>query len=126
MTGCGGESLETVEVSGKVTLDGAPLSGASVVFQPIASDGKLAVGSGSFGKTDAEGRYTLSLINNSAPGAVVGEHRVIITTAQDENPASDAAPRTEERVPAQYRDGSLRFTAPGDGTDQADFVLKSS
>ena len=52
--GCGSE--ETFHgVTGRVTLDGEPLAGASVVFLPETADSKVLVG-----LTDDTGLYTLS------------------------------------------------------------------
>jgi hypothetical protein len=45
---------ETAPVSGKVTLDDKPFEGATVEFVPL--DGS---GNSGFGKTDAEGKYTV-------------------------------------------------------------------
>ena len=74
--GCGGEKL--APVSGVVTLDGAPLADASVTFQPVAQGG-IDAGSGSYAKTDAEGRYTLRTVTGDRRGAVVGKHVVRIS-----------------------------------------------
>ena len=66
-SGCGGN---TVPVSGVVTLDGKPVEGAAVSFTPEKSDG---VG-GSYGKTDAQGRYSLKTVIGDKAGAAAGKH----------------------------------------------------
>lgn len=55
--GCSGstDQPELGEVSGMVTLDGKPVAGVNVLFQPEA--GRAAVG-----MTDAEGRYELEYL----------------------------------------------------------------
>ena len=116
--GCGG-AAGYAPVSGKVTMDGAPLEGASVSFEPT---GKAAGLGGSYGRTDAEGKYALKRTTDDAQGAAVGDHTV--TISKNRNAADDAVP-PEEFVPAKYRDGSLKFSVPSGGTDKADFVLTS-
>jgi hypothetical protein len=69
--GCSEGGPEIVPVSGTVLLDGKPVSGAGVLFTPVA-DGPLATGT-----TDDQGRY--SLTTGERAGAVPGEHQVTIT-----------------------------------------------
>ncbi len=122
--GCGGNP-NVVPVSGIVLLDGEPLVGASVNTQPIASSSGDSPGSGSFGRTDAEGRYSLELVDPPMPGAFLGEHRITITQADEVEYRS-----TDELVvptgppwPKRYGNGSLRLTVPPEGTSTANFVL---
>src|SRR5262249_34965527 len=75
--GCGG-GPKVAPVSGRVTLDGQPLAGASVNFQPLSDGNNLNPGPGSYGKTDADGRYSLRVVVDDRPGAFVGKHRVEI------------------------------------------------
>ncbi len=75
-TGCPGgntSNLNTVKVSGTVTLDGAPLPGATVTFSP-KSDGVRAA----FGTTDENGRFTLTTLN-PGDGAVPGSYAVTVS-----------------------------------------------
>lgn len=86
--GCRSSDLpDLAEVSGTVTLDGKPLAGATVIFQPVEG------GRSSQGRTDASGRYELVYLRD-IEGAIVGQHEVSITTFSEESP--------EERVPAKY------------------------
>ena len=81
-TGCGGGGY--VPVSGRVTYNDAPLAGAQVLFQPIGGQGGVATGVGSFGRTDAEGRFTLEASTATpTPGAVPGKHTVRIALPPD-------------------------------------------
>jgi len=116
LAGCGSED-GLARVKGKVTLNGQPLEGAIVQFQPTAEDG-----SPSAGKTDAKGRYEL-LYTFNTPGAMPGEHIVSIRTAgayYDEE-GSDA--EREERVPAKYNTRTeLRRTVER-GTNTINFEL---
>src|SRR5262245_18422913 len=98
--GCSGEGYKVAPVSGRVTLDGKPLAGAHVHFAPVATKGKIDPGPTSQGKTDADGRYTLSLDTSCRPGAVVGHHKVyIITVDTQAGPAElpDAGVRPKRR-----------------------------
>ncbi len=123
--GCG-PGYELVPVSGQVTWHGRPLAGWGVQFQPI-SDGPASPGPGSHGTTDAEGRYTLHLVDPDRPGAVVGRHRVRITPPASGDDAQDdlGDPRAIQ-PPTHFLDGSIEFAVTGGGTAEADFHLGAS
>lgn len=119
--GCGGRP-DLAPVSGVVTLDGQPLAGAHVSFQPVQDDvGEMAMGS--YGTTTADGRYSLRLVDPDAPGAIPGMHRVRIHMALPEDALREDSPLSADRLPARYRDGTLTFEVPPGGTDAADFHL---
>ena len=73
--GCGPDGPELGTVSGKVTMDGQPLTNALGTFQPEAG------GRASIGKTDANGQYTLVWVERQ--GAVIGSHKVSVTTIKE-------------------------------------------
>ena len=129
LVGCGAGGPAVVPVSGTVTLDGKPLAGANVSFQPTG-DGKTdKPGVGSAAVTDAAGKFTLKTAEAALrPGAVVGKHVVRISGAQSQRAANDdsARPTNQDPVPPHYRDGSLTFQVPPAGTDKADFALQSA
>ena len=81
------------EVSGTVTLDGAPVAGAEVTFVPGS-------GSPSVGKTDGEGHYTLAYVQETS-GAEIGKHTVQISKYGEAGSAND----TENQLPAKYSQG---------------------
>jgi hypothetical protein len=116
-------------VSGVVTLDGKPLPDARISFQPAPTGeaaGKTELGMGSYATTDAEGRYTLHTADTDAAGAVVGTHRVMISDMRTESDQDGGVVRTPPpRFPPRYSDGSLTFDVKPEGTDQANFELKS-
>lgn len=117
-----------VPVSGTITLDGQPLAGANITFQPTGGEKAGSAGPGSGAVTDAAGKYVLKTAEaKPCPGAVVGKHTVRITGAQDQRAADDDTqrPPAKDPVPAHYRDGSLTFEVPAAGTDKADFALQS-
>lgn len=125
MVGCFG-SDKIVPVSGLVTLDGKPLPGAVVGFEPIAQQGDLKAGYGSYSKTDDEGRYTLRSLKNEE-GALVGQHRVSVSTViGKEGPNGEMLGLTKERVPSRYNnDTQLVIEVPPGGTDEANLELES-
>jgi hypothetical protein len=124
--GCG-DAGDYPPVSGRVTLDGKPLAGARVLFQPDGA-GKLEAGRGSLATTDADGRFALTQIGaKGAAGAKVGRHRVVVSKADREVKADDdkgGGPGGKEVVPAKYStESTLTFDVPAGGTAGADFAL---
>jgi hypothetical protein len=119
--GCGGSSHKTAPVSGKVTLNGQPLAGATVTFQPVASGSQADVGLGSYGVTDEQGKYALQVVGTERKGAVVGKHRVVFTAKEAQRDAGD----DRGRAPAAALP-SKEFEVPAGGTDKADFSLEAT
>ncbi len=121
IVGCGDGYPARVPVSGAVTFQGKPLSGANITFLATASDGKSASG-----KTDENGKYQLSSYSTN-DGAVAGDYIVTVAVldmitadldvANTEdlgadysammNAAASNSPRTQPGgVPAKYADAS--------------------
>ncbi len=82
LTSCGGNKggPATVKVTGTVTLNGAPIDGATVLFTPDigSNDGRLA----SQAATDSEGRFALTTHVGGGKfksGIVPGKYVVAIT-----------------------------------------------
>lgn len=73
--GCGQSGPAVEYVQGVVTLDGAPLDGATVFFSPKGSAGK-----GAAGKTQSDGSFTLNM-QGAKPGAgtAVGDYSVTVS-----------------------------------------------
>jgi hypothetical protein len=118
VAGCGGS---TASVSGVVTLDGKALEGASVSFTPAGGDPNKV--GGSYGKTDAQGRYRLKTVVGDANGAVIGKHKVTISLYKENEKNPDGA-GGKEIVPAKYNvKTDLTYDVPSGGTDKADFPL---
>ena len=124
--GCGGETYPLAPVSGRVTLDSVPLPNARVGFEPIRQGDRVNAGPGSYGTTDAEGRYRLVSLGGDE-GAVVGRHRVGVRTYRAvEGPNGSIVTQTPERVPARYNSQTeLTFTVQPEGTGGADFELRT-
>lgn len=82
-TGCDSTPrLETVPVSGVVTLDGEPVEGATVTFRPVNPEQGIAAS----GKTDKDGVYKLTAVGAGADvkvtpgsGTVPGQYQVTVT-----------------------------------------------
>lgn len=123
LMGCSSSEFELAPVSGKVTLDGKPLSGAGVVFQPRAQGDSRDAGPTSIGTTDEQGRFSLRVNTDNREGAVIGEHTVLISTSATIDPVDDSVRPSKELVPLKYMDGSLRCTVSAGGTDNANFEL---
>jgi hypothetical protein len=126
-TGCSETGPQLAPVSGVITLDGKPLAGGSIVFQPTAPPGTTAAGKGSSGNCDDQGRYTLATIDGKS-GAIVAEHRVRIYGPKSQKLASDDSGRGEtasrDIVPLKYNyDTTLTYTVTPGGTDKANFTL---
>jgi hypothetical protein len=127
---------DVVPVSGRVTLNGKPLAGAVVTFQPLSNtQAPRPAGTGSVGTTDEQGRFSLRMVEPNQPGAVVGDHTVTIFATADS--ASTAAPATSSKtgssaagkvnpIPAVWRDGSRQFQVPPRGTTKANFDITAA
>ena len=112
-------------VSGTVLLDGKPLTGGVINFQPIVTGKGVNGGPGSTARIGAEGRYSLATVRGQ-PGAVVAKHRVKIYSFSPESPrVEDGASATKrELVPARYNYNSdVTFDVPAGGTEKADFSI---
>jgi hypothetical protein len=126
-TGCNRSPFDRVPVSGVVTLDGQPLAGGIVNFQPIVVGNGVNGGPGSTARTGPDGRYTLATIRGE-PGAVVGKHRVKIYSfnAETAKRTGNGGAPERERVPPRYNyHSTLTFDVPVAGTDKADFSLEA-
>jgi len=123
LTGCGKKS-SVVPVSGRVTVDGQPLANVAINFGPLTGglDGAYAA----YGKTDAEGRYSLKLVDDGRRGATVGKNRVTLNESSGAAESDGAAVRVQFKLPPTARDGTLQFEVPASGTDAANFEFGKS
>ncbi len=114
--GCSDSNI--VAVDGKVKLDSKPLKDALVTFTPVEG------GRPSYGRTDAEGYYTL-VYTNDQDGAEIGRHKIEISTYQEGGGYEDGAKSSKEKVPMKYNSKSeLTEEVPAGGTT-IDFELES-
>jgi hypothetical protein len=117
LSGCSrpeGPTYELADVTGTVMMDGAPIAGVEVIFEPIGN------GSLSFGTTDAKGQYQLHH-NIGVEGCGLGEHRVRLNKMGEPGTPDD----TKNLLPSRYNEKS-EFTANVKaGKNTFDFELKS-
>ena len=128
--GCG-DAKHMAPVSGIVKLNGKPLAGATISFEPVENDnGPNRNPTSSGGKTDENGSYELET-GTGEKGALVGKHRVKISLyKQQQDPESDArhrsGPMQVDKLPARYNlKSELSYDVPPGGTTEANFDLKS-
>jgi hypothetical protein len=119
IAGCGsGDTPPLGQVTGAVTLDGKPVEGAVIQFEPTTSGFPTA-----FGKTDKDGKYEL-WYSRGNKGASLGETLVRIQAFQDAN-LDEGTKRRPEIIPAKYNvmtDLKVEVTR---GTQTHNFDLKS-
>jgi hypothetical protein len=90
-------------VTGKVTLDGQPVTNGLVTFTPVEG------GRAASGKTDASGQY--ELVGVGGKGAVVGQHRVTVTTLHEAVAATEMSSDSAEYAKQAMGDPSAYDTA---------------
>jgi hypothetical protein len=98
-----------IAVDGKVTLDGEPLSGASILFTSLGEK-KLASGA-----MVEKGEYQIP----QAKGLLPGTYRVELSAPDTDAPPimMGGSPTAPERIPAEYNADSkktIEVTADGD------------
>ena len=105
--GCGADDpYGAVVVKGTVTVDGKPMDGITISFNPVSGDGMNAGG-----MTDKQGRFVLT--TGGAPfgtGAVPGEYNV--TFAKVSNSGSEQPQQTVDEFNAQIAGGGRRPSGP--------------
>ncbi|MEZ6062551.1 MAG: carboxypeptidase-like regulatory domain-containing protein [Planctomycetaceae bacterium] len=150
IVGCGGanDRLETSPVSGTVTVDGAPVAGASVNFHPVSETKSREA----YGITNDQGEFSLTTYDDG-DGAVPGTYLISITKREvkkgldpstltpsgPDNPGSaeyakmmignnrESAFEDTGAVPAQYQDkesSGLKRTVDAGGGNVFNFELK--
>jgi hypothetical protein len=142
--GCGESGPPLGSVEGTVSMDGKPLPNVLVTFSPTAEGGAPSTG-----VTDGEGHYVL--LYTDRRGALVGKHKVSVTTikqapaaaasltsisadspeyakqAAGGTPADYAAAAAEnkEPIPARYNSQSQLEEVVESGSNTIDIKLTS-
>lgn len=106
LLGCGDSGPPLGTVSGVVTLDGNPQPNVAVTFIPAEG------GAAASGQTDANGKYELFSLDRK--GALIGKHKVAITTVQQPKAAamemsSDSPEYANQGSSSNY---NVKFTEP--------------
>jgi hypothetical protein len=96
----------TGKVSGKVTLNGQPVSGGSVTFAPIAKPGTQG-GRPAIGPIQPDGTYTLTTYAQG-DGAVIGRHRVLFSRSAGKH--EEEGKHDEGKAPAPTADPYANVT----------------
>jgi hypothetical protein len=86
-SGGGADNFGTAKAGGKVTYDGKPVTGASIMFAPTGAAGAegMTTGKAASGELDANGEFTLSTYADG-DGAVIGKHKVVLSEADPAMP----------------------------------------
>jgi len=154
--GCGSTEYVLAPVSGVVKVDGKPVAGLRVAFEPIATEKNAAPGPESIGITNAEGEFVLKTFDERPrTGAVVGKCRVRIWSlpasqndavfddrAENYDPIAEVKALREQirnanrkgkvakpsgPIPLRYNDQTtLSFEVKEAGTDAANFEIQSN
>lgn len=98
LTGCGGSGIGTVPATGQILVDGQPMEGVMVIFNPTTEGGRAASG-----RTDAEGNFVLTTVENG-DGALPGSYQVAVSkheNAEDDLP-KEVDPNDEASLDAIY------------------------
>src|SRR5437879_1397288 len=98
--GCGSGRPKIYKVTGKVTLDGQPLSGAVVQFVPADPASGLEIARGTAG---ADGVYNLTTYNTN-DGAMEGDYKVVITKGGNTGDGVIAAPSEPGKMQQMFAD----------------------
>lgn len=123
--GCG-PGYKIVNASGRITLDGKPLKNATILTQPIGTEENPTPGPGSFGKTDADGRFVLEFQHEDQEGASPGPVRIKITENAKERASNDDTTEViRSGIPLDYQEMKIEYEIPEEGTDAMDFEMKS-
>jgi len=100
--GCGGG---LTPVSGKVTYQGKPVTGGSLVFSPIATAGEKEPGKSGSADIGSDGSFSVST-NKPGDGLRPGKYRVIFNSPQlppmELKPGESSATARDTRPPAPY------------------------
>jgi hypothetical protein len=120
--GCGaGDGPQLGNVTGTITMNGAPVPGLNVTFVPEAK------GSPSYGGTDENGVYRL-MFNRQRTGAEVGKHNVVIENREPET--DDSGNRILSgvvvTVPQKYSQPGTLSTEVRPGQNKLDFALDAA
>ncbi len=122
--GCG-SAVHPVPVQGTITLDGSPLKGVQVLFDPVVGAGATTPPR-SRAVSDDQGHYALKC-DTGQDGAVPGKHRVTVMYAMSSHDQETALKSGKPPVPAKYTAAALTplqiEVTPGQ--DTYDLQLKS-
>ena len=123
--GCGKSSSGpmTYPVTGKVTLGGTPVAGATIFFTPASAVGATA-------QTDSDGsfnvRIELDLGKSSKEGLPAGDYRVSIAKMESPSGEPSLSKPPKNTLPPQYaapETSNLTASVKADGENRFEFAL---
>lgn len=119
ISGCGGgSSADIVPVTGTVKYDGQPVKNADVTFYPTGG------GRPASGKTDDEGKFSLTTVNSN-DGAAVGEHVITVSVSIDTSDANQTPTSAEDyAVPKAGKGKGSQAALPPKYADKEQSGLK--
>ena len=112
--GCKNPDARFVKVEGTIKYNGEAIEGADVTFVPVDSSGEAASG-----RTDANGKYTLTTAGaqKAGAGAVPAEYTVLVSK-NETTQITDPDELAEQRGDITYDQLQERLTAKGGSTTQ--------
>lgn len=112
-TGCG-KLANLVPATGLVRIGGKPADGIMVQFLPKAIEGEKRPSS--FAMTEDDGSFTL-FSQDGRPGAVVGDHTVLLTDSMEDRPEPGQQSSRPSRLDYRYGTfmGGLKATVTEGG-----------
>ncbi len=103
LAGCGGDGRpDLVEVTGTVTLNGEPLEGALVSFEPLATGEDKEYQRPSRGETNAQGEFRLTTYVPD-DGVPIGKYRVAVQKREMIGEVPEDFNWESADAPVQYR-----------------------
>lgn len=127
--GCSDQQIRYAPVTGFLTIDGKPISRAEVVFscEVAPADGPRPT---TRAVTDEAGRFVLRSLTpqkDVVNGAVVGRHRIFVTTRiVEQDDRGNSRVTREELLSREYTNGQkLTVDVPPEGIDDLQFELTS-
>ena len=122
--GCGSD-VSPVPVRGTITLDGSPLKGVQILFDPIVTAGAVTPPR-SRALADDQGHYALKC-DTGQSGAVPGKHRVTVMYMMSSHDQATALKSGVRPIPAKYSAAALTplQIEVNSGQDTYDLHLKS-
>jgi hypothetical protein len=119
LSGCAKRLPSVTPASGTVRLNGKPLPNAAVTFVPLLND--YGAETNSVAVTDEQGHFELKCRFKDQPGAVVGQHVVVVK----ETPVPENLRREQDgAVLARYRASLGNRPIPVSYTTTADSPLR--
>ena len=91
LIGCKGNPRDVAKTTGVVIMDGKPLTGGRIMFQPFAEGEEKRVGKMAVAQIQSDGTFVLTTYEEG-DGAVVGKHRPVITGNRKLDPDEAADP----------------------------------